>query len=52
MSLQRVSHTAAALDGWLRHYSHHRRHAALGHKPPIAHLAERTNQIGTYTESG
>ena len=24
----------AALDGWLWHYNHHRRHSALGHKPP------------------
>ena len=23
----------AALDGWLHHYNHHRRHAALGRKP-------------------
>ena len=27
-----------ALDGWLHHYNHHRRHAALGHKPPISRL--------------
>jgi transposase InsO family protein len=39
----------AALDGWLWHYNHHRRHSALGHKPPIARLTERTNLIGTYT---
>jgi transposase InsO family protein len=39
----------AALDGWLWHYNHHRRHSALGHKPPIARLAERTNLLGTYT---
>jgi transposase InsO family protein len=39
----------AALDGWLWHYNHHRRHSALGHKAPIARLAERTNLIGTYT---
>jgi transposase InsO family protein len=26
----------AALDGWLWHYNHRRRHAALGHKPPIS----------------
>jgi transposase InsO family protein len=43
------SERTAALDGWLRHYNHHRRHSALGHKPPIARLAERTNLIGTYT---
>jgi len=39
---------AAALDGWLWHYNHHRRHSALGHKPPIARLNERTNLLGTY----
>jgi transposase InsO family protein len=39
----------AALDGWLWHYNHHRKHSALGHKPPIARLNERTNLIGTYT---
>src|SRR5262245_20575622 len=38
----------AALDGWLWHYNHHRRHSALGHKPPIARLNERTNLHGTY----
>jgi transposase InsO family protein len=39
----------AALDGWLDYYNHHRRHSALGHKPPIARLNERTNLLGTYT---
>jgi transposase InsO family protein len=39
----------AALDGWLWHYNHHRKHAALGHKPPIARLLERTNPLGTYS---
>ena len=39
----------AALDGWLWHYNHHRKHSALGHKPPIARLNERTNLLGTYT---
>jgi transposase InsO family protein len=39
----------AALDGWLHHYNHHRRHSALGHKPPIARLNERNNLLGTYT---
>ena len=24
---------AAALDGWLWHYNHRRKHAALGHRP-------------------
>jgi transposase InsO family protein len=40
---------AAALDGWLWHYNHRRRHSALGHKPPIARLTERNNLLGTYT---
>jgi transposase len=35
----------AALDGWLWHYNHRRRHSALGHQPP----ASRTNVLGTYT---
>jgi transposase InsO family protein len=43
------SERTAALDGWLWHYNHQRRHSALGHKPPIARLAERTNLLGTYT---
>jgi transposase InsO family protein len=38
----------AALDAWLDYYNHHRRHSALGHKPPIARLNERTNLLGTY----
>ena len=38
----------AALDGWLHHYNHHRRHSALGHQPPIARLHERNNLLGTY----
>jgi hypothetical protein len=40
---------AAALDGWLWYCNHQRKHAALGHKPPIACLNERTNLLGTYT---
>jgi transposase InsO family protein len=36
---------AAALDGWLWHYNHRRRHAALGHQAPIT----RTNLAGSYT---
>jgi transposase InsO family protein len=40
--------STAALDGWLWHYNHQRRHSALGHKPPIARLNERTNHLGTY----
>jgi len=38
-----------ALDGWLWWYNHHRRHAALGHQPPVARLNERTNLVGTYS---
>jgi transposase InsO family protein len=38
----------AALDGWLWHYNHQRRHSALSHKPPVARLTERTNLPGTY----
>jgi transposase InsO family protein len=34
----------AALDGWLYHYNHHRRHSALAHKPPVT----RTNVLGSY----
>ena len=33
-----------ALDGWLFHYNHRRRHSALGHQPP----ASRTNLLGSY----
>jgi transposase InsO family protein len=43
------SERSAALDGWLWHYNHHRRHAALGHKPPIVRLNERNNLLGSYT---
>ena len=35
----------AALDGWLWHYNHRRRHSALGHQAPVS----RTNVIGSYT---
>jgi transposase InsO family protein len=34
-----------ALDGWLWHYNHHRRHSALGHQAPIS----RTNLLGSYS---
>jgi transposase InsO family protein len=40
---------AQALDGWLHYYNHHRPHAALGRKTPIARLNERTNLLGTYS---
>jgi transposase InsO family protein len=43
------SERTAALDGWLWYYNHHRRHSALGHKPPVARLNERTNLLGTYS---
>ncbi len=36
----------AALDGWLWHYNHLRKHSALGHHPPITRA---TNLPGTYT---
>ena len=34
-----------ALDGWLWHYNHRRRHSALGHQPPVS----RTNVPGSYS---
>ena len=34
-----------ALDGWLFHYNHQRRHSALGHQPPVS----RTNLLGSYS---
>jgi transposase InsO family protein len=34
----------AALDGWLWHYNHRRRHSALGHQPPVS----RTNLLGSF----
>ena len=41
---------AAALSGWIERYNFRRRHGALGHRPPIARLAERTgnNVAGIY----
>jgi transposase InsO family protein len=33
-----------ALDGWLWHYNHRRRHSALSHQAPIS----RTNLLGSY----
>ena len=45
-AIYRSSHERTrALDGWLWHYNHQRRHSALGHKPP----ASRTNLHGSYT---
>jgi transposase InsO family protein len=35
-----------ALDGWLWHYNHRRRHQAIGRQPPINRL---NNLLGTYT---
>jgi transposase InsO family protein len=37
---------AAALDGWLYHYNHHRRHSALGRQTPITRL---NNLLGSYS---
>ncbi len=42
------SERTAALDGWLWHYNHRRRHSALGHQPPVARIT-RTNLLGTYS---
>jgi transposase InsO family protein len=36
----------AALDGWLWHYNHLRKHSALGHHPPITRV---TNPLWTYS---
>jgi transposase InsO family protein len=45
-AIYRSSHErTAALDGWLWHYNHRRRHSALGHQPPIS----RTNLLGSYS---
>jgi transposase InsO family protein len=35
-----------ALDGWLWHYNHHRKHQAIGRQPPINRV---NNLLGTYT---
>jgi transposase InsO family protein len=38
-----------ALNGWLFRYNHHRKHSALGRKPPAARLLElRNNPLGSY----
>jgi transposase InsO family protein len=34
----------AALDGWLWHYNHRRKHQAIGRQPPVS----RTNLLGSY----
>jgi transposase InsO family protein len=39
------SERTTALDGWLWHYNHRRRHSALGHQPPVT----RTNLLGSYS---
>jgi transposase InsO family protein len=45
-AIYRSSHERrAALDGWLWHYNHRRRHSALGRQPPIS----RTNLLGSYS---
>jgi len=39
-----------ALDGWLFRYNHHRKHSALGRKPPAARLTElHNNPLGSYS---
>jgi transposase InsO family protein len=35
-----------ALDGWLWHYNHRRRHSAIGRQPPITRL---NNLLGSYS---
>jgi len=40
------SERTAALDGWLWHYNHRRRHSALSHKPPATKV---TNLLGSYS---
>jgi transposase InsO family protein len=45
-AIYRSSHERSrALDGWLWHYNHRRRHSALGHQPPVS----RTNVLGSYS---
>jgi transposase InsO family protein len=45
-AIYRSSHERTrALDGWIWHYNHRRRHAALAHQPPIS----RTNLLGSYS---
>ena len=40
-----TSERTKALDGWLWHYNHRRRHSALSHQAPIT----RTNLLGSYS---
>ncbi len=40
------SERAAALDGWIYRYNHHRRHPAIGRQPPITRL---NNLLGSYS---
>jgi transposase InsO family protein len=45
-AVYRTSHERTqALDGWLWHYNHQRRHSALGHQPPVS----RTNLLRSYS---
>ena len=39
----------AALDGWLYHYNHHRRHSALGRQAPDRPPQRANNLLGTYS---
>jgi transposase InsO family protein len=48
-SYRSSSERTRALDGWLWHYNHQRRHSALSHKTPIARPNERTNLPSTYS---
>jgi transposase InsO family protein len=45
------SERTTALDGWLWHYNHERRHRALGRQTPAARLTElnRNNPLGSYS---
>jgi len=36
----------AALDGWLHHYNHHRKHSAIGRQTPANRL---NNALRTYS---
>ena len=45
-AIYRSSHERSrALDGWLWHYNHQRRHSAIGHRPPVS----RTNLLVSYS---